>query len=261
MVTPISAINSNVFRLFEILPNTWGSQKTRSKWAIPKQEENFVHNFLKTKISLEKILIQYQNSQVEGNKSDADYERYLQFPDSTVRAVAISIVSPSDSDDEKMYKIEQWVQENIEYKTDMANYGRAEYWALPTLTLNKKSGDCEDGAFLIHSLGLHAGVSPDNLRTYGGLVKTNSIVAPLGGHGWTAYKREIDGEWITLDWCYYPTEEQIPERITMGDNMKYIDDWFYVGEVEGTVETPLTNKVRYACNQLLVRGLFVDIRA
>ena len=260
MVTPISAINPYVVtRLWDALP-TWNNKKVRGKWAIPRPEDNPINNLLKTKISLERILIQYKNSQVNGEKSDTDYDKYLQFPDPNVKIVANRIVSSLDSDDEKMYKIEQWVQDNIIYKKDIDNYGQTEYWAFPTLTLNNKSGDCEDGAFLIHSLGLHAGISPNNLRTYGGLVRTDSVVAPMGGHGWTAYKREIDGEWITLDWCYYPTDQAISERIIMSDNLKYIDDYFYVGELEGTVETPFTNKVRYA-QSLLFKGFFVDVRA
>ncbi len=70
-----------------------------------------------------------------------------------------------------MYKIEQWVINNIEYKLDRENYGMLEYWALPSLTLARGTGDCEDGAFLIMSLGLNAGVDPNRLRFYAGKVK------------------------------------------------------------------------------------------
>jgi len=255
-MTSISAINFNT--LLGALP-IWNNKKVRGKWALPIVEDNPVSNLLKIKINMEKILIQYQNSRVNGEKTDSNYDKYLQFPNINVGSLAAKIVSLSDSDDTKMYKIEKWVQNNISYTTDIKNYGQMEYWALPTLTVNKKLADCEDGAFLIHSLGLNAGVSPEKLRTYGGLVRTDSVTAPLGGHSWTAYKREVDGEWITLDWCYYPTSQALSERVIMKEDMKYIDDYFYLGKLEGTIETPFTNKIRYAQNQSSFKGFLVDI--
>lgn len=103
--------------------------------------------------------------------------------------------------------------------------------------------NCEDGSFLIHSIGLNAGVPYDRLRTYGGLVVCGEGAAG-GGHGWTTYKREDDNEWVTLDWCYYPTNKDLYERTPMKDDEKYIDDYWYLNAVS-TVETPFTNKVRF----------------
>ena len=116
------------------------SRKTHNKWALPKIEDSFVYNILTTKINIEKVLIQYQNSRVNGEQTEIDYDQYLQFPNSNIKALADRIVSVSDTDDEKIYKIEQWVQNNITYKADIKNYGQMEYWALPTLTVNRKTG-------------------------------------------------------------------------------------------------------------------------
>ena len=41
---------------------------------------------------------------------------------------------------------------------------------------------------------------------------------------------------------------------------KYIDDYFFVGKFEGTVETPFTNKVRFAQGQSLFKGFLVDVK-
>jgi len=68
---------------------------------------------------------------------------------------------------------------------DMASFGLAYFRA----TIGK--GDCEDGAFLVHSLLLHAGVPYDRIGTYGGLVESGEGAA-TGGHAWTAYRRESD---------------------------------------------------------------------
>ena len=111
------------------------------------------------------------------------------------------------------------------------------------LTILREQGDCEDGAFLIHSLALHAGVPIDRLRTYGGFVELEEGIPLLGGHGWTAYKREFDDEWVEVDWCYYPTDTSLSERTAMKNDTKYVDDFFYVDALK-TVDASLVNRIR-----------------
>ena len=137
----------------------------------------------------------------------------------------------------------RWVQDNVPYRSDIEGYGLSELWVLPTVTVKRGFGDCEDGAFLIHSLMLNAGVPWNRVRTYGGIVVAG-VGASTGGHGWTAYKREIDDEWVVVDWCYYPSQDPIDERVPMPEDERYIDDYFYVNVVE-TVESPIANNVKH----------------
>jgi hypothetical protein len=134
------------------------------------------------------------------------------------------------------------VEDNIQYVPDIKNYGQDEYWALPVITLNKKKGDCEDGAFLLASLMLNNGVDPDRVRVYGGFVSAGTN-ASTGGHAWVAYKREIDNDWVALDWCYYPTEELVSDRATLEEDLRYLDDYFYVTPFE-TVDATYMNTIR-----------------
>lgn len=201
---------------------------------------NILNNIVATKI----VLIQLNNTVSIDADSGADYESYLQFPNSKLQTLASTIVSPSDTDDAKMYKIEQWVINNIKYVSDIEQYHRSELWALPTMTVESKQGDCEDGAFLIHSLALHADVDPDRLRTYGGIVVIQDGTG-IGGHSWTAYQREIDNKWIVLDWSYWIKDSPLAEREPMSEDLKYIDDYFFV-QATKTVETPYSNRVRFA---------------
>jgi len=182
-------------------------------------------------------------AEINGQKKENDYGMYLQYPNTGIKALALGIVDSFDTNDEKAYKILRWVQENIEYKSDIEGYGLAELWVLPTVTATKRYGDCEDGAFLIHSLMLNAGIPWDSVRTYGGVVVTG-VGASTGGHGWTAYKREIDDEWVVLDWCYYANQEAIEERTPMREDQRYIDDYFYVNMVE-TIDSPIANNVKH----------------
>ena len=104
---------------------------------------------------------------------------------------------------------------------------------------------CEDLAFLIHSLGLNAGIDSNRLRTYGGVVAWQNENGGLsaGGHGWTAYKTETTDRWLLLDGSFFTTDKPFNERIQMKDNFKYVDDYFFVN-LKNTVDTPYSNGIR-----------------
>lgn len=228
----------------DLLPNI---QKIQHNWIQLKME--FING----------IKIEDQNTINENRK-------YLQYPNNVIKNLASIIVESSDSNDTKAYKIMLWVQDNIKYVSDIENYGISEYWTKPTETLDKMSGDCEDGAFLIHSLMLNAGIPWEDIRTYGGEVFAGAGAA-TGGHGWTAYSRETDNEWVVLDWCYYANDKAIGDRTPMSEDHKYIDDWFYI-TTHKTVETPYANKVRnpataYDWSKTIqyLRGQRVDVAA
>ncbi len=151
---------------------------------------------------------------------------WLSYPSDGLKDLAMRIVDPADDNDEKARKITRWVLRAFPYVTDGENYGFEELWAPPLLSLRKGGGDCEDGAFLIHSLLLHAGVPWERIRTYGGMVEAGAGAAG-GGHAWTAYRRESDNEWVILDSSYYPNELPVDERPPMREEARYLDNFFY----------------------------------
>ncbi len=167
---------------------------------------------------------------------------WLQYPNDIIRDLAMQIINPMDSDDVKMEKIQRWVVENIEYMTDQEQYGYDELWVPPVMLLRTKKGDCEDGAFLIMSLGLNAGVDPTRLRMYGGFVDAGSG-ATSGGHGWVSYRRESDDEWVAVDFSYYPDLRPMDYRTPLKDDEKYIDDYFFITN-QYTVITENTHRIR-----------------
>ena len=171
----------------------------------------------------------------ETNGVGEDYRKYLQIGNQRIKNLVDTIIDPADDNDTKAQKILDWVVTNITYKSDLENYGLMDYWALPVQTLQKSAGECKGGAFLIHAMMLAAGIPSNRIKTVGGVVLTNDYTSPLGGHAWTIYKRESDGQWIDMDWCFYaepagyPIEYEIPIR--QDDN--YVDVFFTVN-VSGT---------------------------
>lgn len=78
--------------------------------------------------------------------------------DPSVQAVAASIVSKlgaEDSLDARMREAFNHVSLNIRYVTDKKQFGILEVWMMPSETLRRGIGDCEDSSFLLCSL-LHA---------------------------------------------------------------------------------------------------------
>ncbi len=228
--------------LYDLVPQasratTWGNFV-----PIVNDAVDFLTDLQNQKAELQTILFQYRDGvgDVEG---DPSYIDYLQYPNKRIERLAKSIVNPTDSNDDKMTKIVTWVIENIEYVSDIENYGQTEKWAMPVETVGRKSGDCEDMAFLIHSLGLHAGVPYEQLRTYGGTVFVDENRLQLGGHGWTVYKRETDDEWVILDGSYWTNTDPVEERIPMKYDKRYYDDFFYINAMK-SIDASMVNRIR-----------------
>ncbi len=214
--------------------------------GLPPVEESAGAQLLNTIFKVQESFAQYKMSSIKGEARETnEYQKYLEFPNPDLKELAMSIVSPEDSNDEKMYKIEQWVIENFPYQLDVKTYGELEHWALPSEMIKNGTGDCEDGAFLIHSLGLNAGVPWENLRTYGGLVVWENEGGGLssGGHGWTAYKSEEDDKWRVLDFSFFTTDKPLNEREGMANDFKYFEDYFFVN-LQNTIDTPYSNAIK-----------------
>jgi len=227
-----------------LLPSTPVVPKSTIWDSVPTKD--LITNLLPQVYAIRMNWIQLKLAMVNGekvNEAEAnEYSQYLDYPSKEMKFLAEQIVDPTDDNDTKAWKITVWVQKNLEYVSDDKQYRTPEYWAMPMETISSMKGDCEDGAFLIHSLMLNAGIPWDQIKTYGGEVYAG-VNAPTGGHGWTVYKRETDDEWVVLDWCYYANDKPIDERTPMREDLRYIDDWFYINEYE-TVMTDFVNTIR-----------------
>jgi transglutaminase-like putative cysteine protease len=194
---------------------------TRPWWAVNTQQTIFdqLFNFAVTNYNVEDKGVQ--------EIFDPGYINiYLQYPNQQLQRLADKITYGLHDNDDKATAIIRWVLHNFPYETDENNYGYDELWVPPTFSLAKGSGDCEDGAFLVHSLLLHAGVDHRRIRTYGGFVDAGEGAAS-GGHAWTAYRRERDDEWVVLDSSYYPNLKHVEERPLMRETAMYRENFFY----------------------------------
>ena len=128
------------------------------------------------------------------------------------------IVRPGEANDLKVYEIEKWVMENIQYQSDKKQFNMNDRWTLPWETLQRKRGDCEDGAILLIALAVTAGIPEDRLRLYA------PIAMSRGWHAAVAYQRESDNEWVWIEWTLKETDNlgPIEERPTLMNSYAFL---------------------------------------
>ena len=215
--------------------------------------------FLNQEINTLKQKIDSLNSQLEKANVESDIERYYNTKISPIQVTYSGRVDPktkgnvfidvrnfyvnpeydsklqeivysyikitqNDSNDDKIFKIQKWVRQNINYVSDQYNEGYNEYWQFPYETLLYRMGDCEDGAILMANLALAAGVPYWRVRINAGDVEYGGSVA---GHAWMTYCRETDNKFVIIDWCYYPDiNTPVKDKPYWKDVSMYKTIWF-----------------------------------
>jgi hypothetical protein len=123
------------------------------------------------------------------------------------------------ADDLKAKKCLNWVKRNVKYTTDSVSWKMSEYWQLPHETLERGTGDCEDGCLLLYALMKKNGFHDDQLFITCGSVEG-------GGHCYLVYVSSEDAVHYVLDWCYWPSDSLV---VKYGENPNYFfgtKEWF-----------------------------------
>lgn len=104
----------------------------------------------------------------------------------------------ADGDDALAGALLDGVARHLAYVVDADG---EDVWTCAGATYFRGSGDCEDGAILLHALLLAAGVAADRLVTAFGRVDLDRT-----GHAWVGYRRRSDGRFVALDWTLGPDQ-------------------------------------------------------
>ena len=103
----------------------------------------------------------------------------------------------------------------------------SENWSFSYQTLERKNGDCEDGAILLYDILRNSGIPAWKLRLNCGFMDNG------GGHCWLSYyvesqfwKNKRDDKWVILDWCDYTDtkanmETKVEDRPRHSDKKEY----------------------------------------
>ena len=119
--------------------------------------------------------------------------------------------------DDKANNALKYVAEFMKYTSD-----DKENWQYANETVERKLGDCEDGAILMYNIMVKSGIPVWRIRLNAGDVRG-------GGHCYLTYLREKDNKWFVLDWCYW-YKESVNFKKTWSYAKKYFGIWFSFNE-------------------------------
>jgi len=144
------------------------------------------------------------------------------------------------SESERLELVQNWVAKTIFYQSDKKTHDLPDVWQTPGETLMLNTGDCEDGAILIASMLLNAGLKADDVWIAIGPVEVDTG-AEDGYHAWVMYQHK--GEWYPIDWCYQAQCCPLAFRTPIEKRPCYKGiDWMF--NTKKTVRAPLFGKMR-----------------
>jgi hypothetical protein len=133
------------------------------------------------------------------------------------------------NDDEIVLKAQDWVVDNVTYTSDADQYGLKEYWGVSYETLERKKGDCDDGAILMYDILRANGIPAWKLRVNCGYA-INPRNGKSVGHAYVTYYSQQNAKWVAVDWCYFPNADPIKNQPEYKDNSIYGDIWYSFNE-------------------------------
>lgn len=187
------------------------------------------------------------------DKIGVDVKNFIKSNDEVLQVVISKYNLKKPTFDETAVAVQQFVVANLAYKNDSETNKVVEYWQFPFESLYSKVGDCEDGAILIASLCINAGIPEWRIKVAAGIVQP-SPTAPQGGHGYCIYLAD-DQEWRILDWCYYEDSKlpiiEKPLAKNGGQLNSYKQTWFTFNSQYSWNQTSLILNNRIADNSVL----------
>jgi len=143
-------------------------------------------------------------------------------PSDEVKAI-VKILGKRETVDLTVIAVFNWVAQNITYKPDNKVWDMMEKWQTANVTVEKLTGDCEDGAILIYVLCRLLDIPSNRLQIFCGDVRLPNSSKTVG-HAWLAFKpNNFPYNYAFLDWCYYYNSSLIGNR-----NLVYVQDKTFV---------------------------------
>ncbi|MFX1395599.1 MAG: DUF4332 domain-containing protein [Promethearchaeota archaeon] len=206
---------------------------------------------------------------------DADVKTFIKKNDEILKYVIKEAKLKKDTFNATALACQKFVNEMFTYKFDEETSDCVEFWQFPFESIQSTVGDCEDGAILIASLCINAGIPSWRIKCVGGAVLPDPTAPAmpgeeLGGHGWTIYladraDSEKQLEWVILDWCYCQDPEIAVEDKPLardgGQEGAYKEVWFtYNDEYSWAPEQIAITEGRISNNRTTTKDDVLEIK-
>jgi predicted transglutaminase-like cysteine proteinase len=170
---------------------------------------------------------------------DVDVKTFIKDNDAILWHVITQVGLRKETPNETALAIQNFVCNFLKYKYDDETVDCPEFWLFPFEAIQSEIGDCEDGAILIASLLINAGIPAWRVKVCAAQVFADPVFAPsdteLGGHAYCIYLADRSDserklEWVILDWCYLQDPEVVVEKKPLarngGQEDAYKEVWF-----------------------------------
>jgi hypothetical protein len=197
--------------------------------------------------------IVYKGRALRGSKTriSVDVKNFIATNDNVLKSFVDNYGLRKATPNETAHACQKFVKQFMTYKSDDVANTCPEFWQFAFESVASRIGDCEDGAILMASLMINAGVPAWRVKVAAGMVQPEPT-APQGGHAYCIFlaDRPEGLDWEIHDWCYYedtaiPTGQK-PLAKNGGQRNAYKEVWFtFNNEIswsQGPVE--LNNRVR-----------------
>ncbi len=155
-------------------------------------------------------------AEVYKKQIDVDVKVFIKKNDAILWHVVTQVGLRKETPNETAFAIQNFVCNFLKYKYDDITAEVPEFWLFPFESIQSEIGDCEDGAILIASLLINAGIPSWRVKVCAAEVIADPIFAPseseVGGHAYCIYLADRPDsdrklEWVILDWCYLQDPE------------------------------------------------------
>ena len=174
----------------------------------------------------EKIIYDGRGMRNYNKRIDIDVRQMVWEDDYILQGIVKKSNLVKETMDLTAHACQRYVCRHLRYIGDEKSSKLEECWQFPNETVLLKTGDCEDGAILMASLMLNAGIPSWRVRVTAGMVQ-EAPTAEAGGHAYVTYCREQDNNWVILDWCYFADSKISVSNKPLANKVKYYKDiWF-----------------------------------
>lgn len=192
-----------------------------------------------------KAPIIYSGRALRGKKDKigVDVKNFITTNDELLKNIITKYRLKKSNPDDTVWAVQKWVVRYLTYKYDEKQNNCPEFWQFPFESIQSKAGDCEDGAILITSLCINAGVPAWRVKVAAGYVQS-SPTAPQGGHAYCIYLAN-DSDWRIIDWCVVDNRRALVQTPNGNKRISKLKegDWV-IGYDEDKKEPALTQIVK-----------------
>lgn len=153
-----------------------------------------------------------------------DVRGLINYPSYIASEIVLFNGLNKETEEETLFAILNWIVKNIEYVGDITTRKTIEFWEDSDITMQRKTGDCEDLSLVFKTLCLVCGIPDYRIKVVAGNVVNPINKEKVVGHAYPIVLYNDD--WYTFDCTYHIDKTPLKDRIKAKNDNRYLDIWW-----------------------------------